>query len=70
MSNKMNKKIKITKISKNCIQNCIPHFDENPHFNIPCRCGIIAPSGSGKTHFLLSYINKCQNIFGHIIIVY
>ena len=47
----------------------------NPHFNdtqisIPARRGVIAPSGTGKTQWLLNYIHKCQNTFGHIIIVY
>ena len=47
----------------------------NPHFNdtqisIPARIGVIAPSGTGKTQWLLNYIHKCQNTFGHIIIVY
>ena len=46
----------------------------NPHFNetqisIPARIGVIAPSGTGKTQWLLNYIHKCQNTFGHIIIV-
>ena len=47
----------------------------NPHLNetqisIPARIGVIAPSGTGKTQWLLNYIHKCQNTFGHIIIVY
>ena len=47
----------------------------NPHFNetqisIPARIGVIAPSGTGKTQWLLNYIHKSQNTFGHIIIVY
>ena len=46
-----------------------PHFEET-QMNIPCRVSVIAPSGSGKTQWLLNYINKCQDTFGHIIIVY
>ena len=47
----------------------------NPHFNetqtsIPRRIGVIAPSGTVKTQWLLNYIHKCQNTFGHIIMVY
>ena len=47
----------------------------NPHFNEtqiskPARMGVIAPSGTGKTQWLLNYIHKYQNTFGHIIIVY
>ena len=37
---------------------------------IPARIGVIAPSGTGKTQWLLNYINKCQDTFGHIIVVY
>jgi hypothetical protein len=46
----------------------------NPHFkdtqmSIPARMGIIAPSGSGKSQFVLNYISKCSETFGHIVIV-
>jgi hypothetical protein len=46
----------------------------NPHFkdtqmSIPARMGIIAPSGSGKSQFVLNYIAKCSDTFGHIVIV-
>ena len=48
---------------------------KNPHFNetqmtIPARIGCIAPSGTGKTQWLLNYIHKNQDTFGHIIVVY
>lgn len=46
-----------------------PRF-EDTQMSIPCRCGIIAPSGTGKTQWILNYIMKCQNTFGHIIVVY
>lgn len=47
----------------------------NPKFadtqiNVPARIGIIAPSGTGKTQWLLNYIAKSSDTFGHIIIVY
>jgi hypothetical protein len=37
--------------------------------SIPARMGIIAPSGLGKSKFVLNYIAKCSDTFGHIIIV-
>jgi hypothetical protein len=47
----------------------------NPHFkdtqiNVPCRIGVIAPSGTGKTQFLLNYLAKSPDTFGHIVVVY
>jgi hypothetical protein len=47
----------------------------NPHFadtqiDIPARIGVIAPSGTGKTQWLLNYISKSYDTFGHIIVVY
>ena len=47
----------------------------NPHFNetqisIPGRIGVIAPSGTRKPQWLLNFIHKCQDTFGHITIVY
>jgi hypothetical protein len=46
----------------------------NPHFkdtqiNIPARIGVIAPSGTGKTQFVLNYLSKSSDTFGHVIIV-
>ena len=46
-----------------------PHFEQT-QMNIPAWIGAIAPSGTGKTQWLLNYINKCQDTFGHIIVVY
>ena len=46
-----------------------PHLKET-QISIPGRIGVIAPSGIGKTQWLLNYIYKCQNTFWHIIIVY
>ena len=37
---------------------------------IPSRIGVIAPSGTGKTQWLLNYISKCKDTFGHIVVVY
>jgi hypothetical protein len=47
----------------------------NPHFadtqiDIPARIGVIAPSGTGKTQWLLNYISKSFDAFGHIVVVY
>jgi hypothetical protein len=46
----------------------------NPHFkdtqmSTPARIGVIAPSGTGKSQFVLNYIAKSTDTFGHIIIV-
>lgn len=56
------------------VQKMIPKY-HNPHFedtqmNIPARVGVIAPSGTGKTQWLLNYISKSNDTFGHIIVVY
>ena len=47
----------------------------NPHFNdhqisIPFRMGICSASGGGKTVFILNLINKMQDTFAHIFVVY
>ena len=47
----------------------------NPHFKdtqmtIPSRVGVIAPSGTGKTQWLLNFISKSTDTFGHIVVVY
>ena len=46
----------------------------NPRFadtqiNIPARIGVIAASGGGKTQFLLNFISKTSDTFGHIVII-
>jgi len=46
-----------------------PRF-EDTQINIPCRIGVIAPSGTGKTQFILNYISKSSDTFGKIIVVY
>ena len=37
--------------------------------NIPARIGVIAPSGTGKSQFVLNYLARCSDTFGHVIIV-
>ena len=46
-----------------------PYF-EDTQIAIPARIGVVAPSGTGKTQWLLNYISKSYNTFGHIIVVY
>ena len=46
----------------------------NPRFadtqiGIPARIGVVAASGGGKSQFVLNYIAKSSDTFGHIIIV-
>jgi hypothetical protein len=42
---------------------------KDTQMSIPARMGIIAPSGSGKSQFVLNYIAKCSDTFGHVVIV-
>jgi len=56
------------------IQKLLPKY-HNPHFNetqisIPARIGVIASSGGGKTQWLLNFIAKTNDTWGHIYIVY
>ncbi len=73
----------LTKSSDNSMINFYEHKDvkklatkyHNPHFadtqiNIPARIGVIAPSGTGKTQWLLNYISKSFDTFGHIVVMY
>ena len=73
----------MSKTDNNEITNFYLHKDvkkhqesyHNPCFNdtqieIPARIGVIAPSGTGKTQWLLNYISKCKDTFGHIVVVY
>jgi hypothetical protein len=46
-----------------------PNFQDT-QIDIPCRIGVIAASGSGKTQWLLNFIAKSSGTFGHIVIVY
>ena len=50
------------------VKKLVPKY-KNPHFNqtqmnIPARVRCIAPSGTGKTQWLLNYIHKNQDTFG------
>jgi hypothetical protein len=45
-----------------------PHF-EDTQMSIPARIGVIAPSGTGKTQWLLNFISKSTDTFGKIIVV-
>jgi len=45
-----------------------PCFSET-QMTIPCRVGIIAPSGAGKSVALLNYIARCKDTFFHIYLV-
>jgi hypothetical protein len=42
---------------------------KDTQMSIPARMGIVAPSGSGKSQFVLNYIAKCSDTFGHVVIV-
>lgn len=46
-----------------------PHFDET-QISIPARVGVIASSGGGKTQFLLNFLAKTNDTWGHIHVVY
>jgi hypothetical protein len=46
-----------------------PKFQQT-QIDIPCRIGVIAPSGTGKTQWLLNFVAKSSDTFGHIIVVY
>ena len=56
------------------IQKHLPQY-HNPHYeqtqiSIPARIGVIASSGGGKTQWLLNFIAKTNDTWGHIHIVY
>ena len=46
-----------------------PHF-EDTQINLVALIGCVAPAGTGKTQFILNYIAKSNDTFGHIIVVY
>jgi hypothetical protein len=46
-----------------------PNFQDT-QIDIPCRIGVIAPSGTGKTQWVLNFISRSSGTFGHIIILY
>lgn len=45
-----------------------PHFQDT-QITVPSRIGVIAPSGTGKTQWLLNFISKSSDTFGKIIVV-
>ena len=56
------------------IQSLLPEY-YNPHYddtqiNLPFRAGIISSSGGGKTSWLLNFIAKSNDTFGHIYVCY
>ena len=56
------------------IQKHLPQY-HNPHYeqtqiSIPARIGVIASSGGGKTQWLLNFIAKTNDTWGHIHVVY
>ena len=56
------------------VQKLTPKY-ENPNFHIhgidlPFRACIVAPSGTGKTQFVLNLIAKMNETFGHITVCY
>jgi hypothetical protein len=56
------------------IQKLLPNY-HNPGFvetqiSIPARIGVIASSGGGKTQWLLNFLAKTNDTWGHIHVVY
>ena len=57
------------------VKKLLPKVIKNPTFaqtqiSIPARIGVIAPSGTGKTQWVLNYIARSSGTFGHIILVH
>jgi GTPase SAR1 family protein len=46
-----------------------PKF-EDTQIQIPARIGICGPSSSGKSIWILNYIAKSSDTFGHIVVLY
>ena len=46
-----------------------PHFDETG-IDLPCRIFVCGGSGTGKTSWLLNYLQRSNDTFGHIHVVY
>jgi len=56
------------------VKKLLPHY-HNPHFDqtgieLPCRVLVCGGSGTGKTSWLLNFLARCNDTFGHIYIVY
>ena len=56
-------------IQKHLPQYHNPHYDQT-QISIPARIGVIASSGGGKTQWLLNFIAKTNDTWGHIHVVY
>lgn len=56
-------------IKKYVTQYYNPRF-EDTQISVPARIGVIAPSGTGKTQWLLNFIAKSYDTFFHVIVLY
>jgi hypothetical protein len=57
------------------VKKLLPKVIDNPTFaktqiSVPARIGVIVPSGTGKTIFILNYIARSSGTFDHIILVH
>ena len=57
------------------VKKLLPATIKNPTFaqtqiSIPARIGVIAPSGTGKTQWVLNFVARSSGTFGHIILVH
>jgi hypothetical protein len=57
------------------VKKLLPKVIDNPTFlqtqiSVPARIGVIAPSGTGKTIWILNYIARSSGTFGHTILVH
>ena len=57
------------------VKKLLPKVIKNPTFaqtqiNVPARIGVIAPSGTGKSIWILNYISRSSGTFNHIILVH
>ena len=56
------------------VQKLLPKY-HNPHFDqtgieIPCRILVCGGSGTGKTSWLLNFLARTNDTWGHIHVVY
>ncbi len=61
--------------NKSEVKKLLPRVVPNPGFKntqmlIPSRVAVVAPSGTGKTQWILNYIARSSGSFGHIILVH
>jgi hypothetical protein len=57
------------------VKKLLPKVINNPTFpqtqiSVPARIAVVAPSGTGKTVWILNYIARSSGTFGHIILVH